>query len=132
MLEDYSYLWSFLFKGYCITIMIEIPVLLIGLSCSHKLKNRLFAGFWLTACTYPIVILVLPVLFSIELSNTRYIWYLIVAETFAPIAECVLFRFVYHQTPEWMGEELRKSRWRDYGVIVFANITSFSIGYWVL
>jgi hypothetical protein len=44
---------------------------------------RLFAGAWLTACTYPVVWLVLPPLFE-ERSL-----YLLAAETFAPVAEWV-------------------------------------------
>src|SRR5437867_10469699 len=80
-------LWTFFPLGYLVSILIETPVLLVGLSPHHSLRRRLFAGVWLTACTYPIVVLVLPMLF---VHRSRAI-YLIVAETFAPVAECVLF-----------------------------------------
>ncbi len=49
-------LWAFLPWGYLLTVLIEIPILLFGLSSSHRPAKRLIAGFWLTACTYPIVV----------------------------------------------------------------------------
>src|SRR6266850_6955187 len=80
-------LWRFLPFGYLLSILIETPVLVLGLSRRHPLGRKLLAGVWLTACTYPIVTLVLPLLF---VDSSRVI-YLVVAETFAPFAECVLF-----------------------------------------
>src|SRR5215467_13015731 len=76
-------LWRFLLIGYPFTILIETPILFIGLSRRHSIKRRLFAGVWLTACTYPIVVLVMPLL----LANASRAIYLSVAETFAPVAE---------------------------------------------
>ena len=113
-------LWRFLPIGYLFTIVIETPILLIGLSKRHSFKRRLFAGVWLTACTYPIVVLVLyPLLFN----SSRTI-YLIVAETFAPVAECALFWLAYGRR-----EELGKpSMWRDFATIVIANLASFGAG----
>lgn len=107
-------LWRWLPLGYLFTIAIETPILLIGLSPRHSKLRRLLAGIWLTACTYPIVTLVLPLL----LQNYSRAVYLIVAETFAPVAECALFWLAF-------GKE---SRWRDFGVIVFANLASFAAG----
>ena len=72
-----SELWRFLPLGYLFSILIETPILLIGLSQRHSIKRRLFAGVWLTACTYPIVVLVLPFLFAGALRAV----YLVVAET---------------------------------------------------
>ena len=106
-------LWHFLPIGYLFTIAIETPILLLGLSRHHSIKRRLLAGIWLTACTYPIVVLVLPLVF--DQSRTLY---LSVAETFAPVAECLLFWAAF-------GKE---TRWRDFGVIVVANLASFLIG----
>ena len=51
-------LWRFLPFGYLLTIAIETPILLFGLSPHHPKRRRLLAGVWLTACTYPIVVLV--------------------------------------------------------------------------
>jgi hypothetical protein len=110
-------LWRFFPLGYLLTILIETPILLIGLSPRHSIKRRVFAGIWLTACTYPIVVLVLPQFFG-EASRTSY---LIVAETFAPVAECVLFWLAYGE-----AEQLGKaSMWRDFAAIIIANLASF-------
>jgi hypothetical protein len=112
-----SELWRFFPLGYLFTILIETPVLLLGLSERHPIKRRLFAGIWLTACTYPIVVLVLP----IALSHTSRALYLIVAEVFAPVAECVLFWLAYGESDQ-VG---KISMWRDFGAIVIANLASF-------
>jgi len=112
-----SDLWRFFPLGYLVSILIETPVLLIGLSQRHSLKRRFFAGVWLTACTYPIVVLVLPVIFS---SSSRTV-YLVVAETFAPVAECVLFWLAYGEAKQ-VG---KAAMWRDFGTIIAANVASF-------
>ena len=115
-----SYLWRFLLFGYLLTILIETPILVLGLSKRHSLKSKFFAGVWLTACTYPIVVLVLPLVFE---HSARAI-YLLVAETFAPVAECILFWLAYGKR-----EELGKpSMWRDFAAIVVANLGSFLAG----
>jgi hypothetical protein len=110
--------WSFLLVGYLFSVLIETPVLLIGLSPRHSLRRRLFAGFWLTACTYPIVILVMY-----PLLERRWL-YLTVAETFAPAAECALFWLLFGTR----AEALRLSMWRDFAVITLANLASFGAG----
>ena len=107
-------LWRFLPIGYLFTIAIETPILVLGLSRHHSIKRRLLSGVWLTACTYPIVVLVLPLVF-VNQSRSTFLW---VAETFAPVAECLLFWLAF-------GKE---SRWRDFGVIVAANLASFLLG----
>jgi len=113
-------LWRFLPIGYLFSILIETPVLLIGLSKRHPIRRRLFAGVWLTACTYPIVVLVLP----LALAGVSRAKYLVVAETFAPVAECALFWFAYGAASE-VG---KASMWRDLGAIVIANLASFGGG----
>jgi hypothetical protein len=50
--------------------------------------------------------------------------YLIVAETFAPVAESVLFWLAYGKSEE-VG---RRSMWRDFAAIVIANLASFAAG----
>src|SRR5829696_48346 len=82
-----SRLWLFLPFGYLLTILIETPVLLNGLSPKISFRQRLWCGVWLTACTYPIVVLVLPALMQDSPRNL----YLFVAETFAPLGECLFF-----------------------------------------
>ena len=112
-----SELWRFLVPGYLFTIAIETPILLIGLSRRHSIKRRFAAGVWLTACTYPIVVLVMA---PILLNSTRAV-YLIVAETFAPVAECALFWLAYGSNEE-LG---KRSMWQDFATIVIANLASF-------
>jgi hypothetical protein len=112
-----SELWRFFPLGYVFTILIETPILLIALSHRHSIKRRLFAGVWLTACTYPIVVLVMPLLFA----NFSRATYLTVAETFAPVAECVLFWLAYGES-EVIG---KRSMWQDFAAIIAANLASF-------
>ena len=113
-------LWRFLPLGYLLTILIETPILCVGLSRRHLLPRKLLAGVWLTACTYPIVTLVLPLLFAPE----RRSLYLVVAETFAPVAECALFWLAFGSAAEFG----KGSMWRDFGAIVIANLASFLLG----
>jgi hypothetical protein len=112
-----SDLWRFFPLGYLFTILIETLILLVGLSKRHSIKRRLIAGIWLTACTYPIVVLVMPLLFA----NTSRTVYLSVAETFAPVAECVLFWLAYGKSEEFG----KRSMWQDFATIVIANLASF-------
>ena len=113
-------LWRFLPLGYLITIAIETPVLLVGLSPKVPFRQKLFCGAWLTACTYPIVVLVLPAVFF---DQSRSL-YLFIAETFAPVAECILFWLAFRNrgllgTNDWL---------RCITAIIIANLASFGIG----
>ena len=112
-----SDLWRFLVIGYPFTILIETPILLLALSRRHSITRRLLAGVWLTACTYPIVVLVMPLIFA----NTSRAIYLSVAETFAPVAECILFWLAYGKKEEFG----KRSMWQDFAAIVVANLASF-------
>lgn len=111
-------LWRFLLFGYLLTVTFETPVLVLLLSGHHTLKRKLFAGLWLTACTYPVVVLVLPPLFA---DSSRAL-YLAVAETFAPAAECALFYLAFG------GKRGEGATWRDFAAIVAANLLSFLAG----
>lgn len=106
--------------GYLITVAVETAVLLVALSRRHSLKVKLFAGAWLTACTYPVVWLVLPPLFDADQRRL----YLLVAETFAPVAECVIFWFAFVRGKQ---QEPRATV-RDLGAITLANLCSFGAG----
>jgi hypothetical protein len=115
-------LWWFLPAGYLVTVALETPVLVLGLSARHTLRRKFLSGLWLTACTYPVVVIVLPLLFD---SSTR-LAYLVAAETFAPVAECALF---------WAatGGDVRDGRERafprrDFAAIIGANLLSFALG----
>ena len=121
MPPDPHEVWTFLPIGYLLTVAIEVPVLLVGLSRRHPLRDRLVAGLWLTACTYPLVVLVFPYVIWDPFGRPVY---LALAETFAPLAECVLFWVVYGRREEWF-------RWgmvRDFLVIIAANAASFILG----
>src|SRR5262249_39158215 len=85
------------------------------------LGRRLFAGVWLTACTYPIVILVFTQLIDPDKSRALY---LAVAETFAPVAECTLFWLAFGSRKE----AFRPWMWWDFAAITLANLASFGLG----
>lgn len=115
-----SDLWKFLPIGYLFTILIETPVLLLGLPRKVSIRQRLWLGVWLTACTYPIVILVLPAIFY---GQSRAL-YLLVAESFAPLGECFLFWLAFSgrgllDSAGWM---------RAMIAIILANLASFGAG----
>jgi hypothetical protein len=115
-----SHLWAFLPFGYLVTILIETAVLLLGLAPKVSLWQRLLCGVWLTACTYPIVVLVLPAIFF---DGSRAL-YLVVAEIFAPVAECFLFWLAFRSR-----QLLESGDWaRCFVAIVIANLASFGIG----
>ena len=115
-----SELWYFLPFGYLLTILVETPILLLGLSPKLSVRQKLLCGIWLTACTYPIVILVLPNLF---LGAERW-QYLLVAEIFAPLAECIIFSLAFRSRTERLFAD-----WiRSFGAIIVANLASFGAG----
>lgn len=113
-------LWLFFPIGYLLTIFIETPFLLIGLSPKLSLKQKIACGIWLTACTYPLVILVLPVLMQ-DFSRTAY---LLVAESVAHFGECVIFWLAFRHR-----QDFEKKDWaRSFAAILIANFASFSVG----
>ncbi len=117
---DISWLWFFLPVGYAVTVLIEAPVLFFLLPKIFSAKARLLSGLWLTACTYPVVVLVLPAL----MFGSSRIAYLAVAEIFAPLAECILFWLAFRGT-----QGITSGNWiRSFAVITVANLISFGIG----
>lgn len=133
--EYLRFLWTVLVPDYFITIAVETPILLIGLSRRHSFRRRVFCGFWLTACTYPIVVLVLnPLLLGRPMNDPmrpgQIVWegsvaaYLLVAETFAPLAECALFWAAFGTRPDCCT----RSMGRDLATITVANLASFGFG----
>ena len=70
----------------------------------------LFAGVWLTACTYPVVVLVLPLALDMDSHEALYLG---VAETFAPVAECALFWMAFGDPREW-GQRSMSARSRHH------------------
>lgn len=117
--------WFFLGFGYLFTISIETPILCLALSPQHTMSRRLLAGVWLTACTYPIIILVLPTFFAsnerelVFATTNAYLVYLLIAETIAHFGECLLF---------WLAFRPLTYFWRDMIAVFGANLASFGIG----
>jgi hypothetical protein len=120
MTLDIEYLramgWS-----YLMTIAIETPVLVVGLAKPHRMWVRLVAGVGLTACTYPLLWLVLPRVISLEEQRGLF---LAVGETLVPVAECAIFFVVFELGRRYSWRVLA----RDWGAIVAANLASFGIG----
>ncbi len=119
-----SQLWIMLPIGYVLTVAIETPVLVLGLSKRHAMRDRVLAGLWLNACSYPMVILVFPYWFWAPYGREVY---LVVSEVFAPLAECLLF---------WLAfcPRRQKARWsfiQDMAAIIGANLASFLLGEWI-
>jgi hypothetical protein len=110
-----------LLVGYVLGVAIETVILAVGLSSRHGLRRRLFAGVWLTSCTYPVVVWVLP--FFIDAARSRSA-YLFAAETFAPAAECLLFWAVFDRGQGYARAIVA----RDCGAILVANLASFGVG----
>jgi hypothetical protein len=115
-----DYLWYFLPIGYLTTIAIETIVLIFLLPPKLSLKQKILCGIWLTACTYPVVVLVLPPL----LMDYSRALYLVVAETFAPVGECLFFWLAFRGR-----QDFAKNVWtRSFIAIILANLASFGIG----
>ena len=118
-------LWTFFPIGYMLTVTLEMPFFLLGLTRKHSLKRRFLAGLWLNACSYPIVVLVLPAI--IDTVNHRVL-YITIAETFAPLLECLLFALLFHRHKELS----RRQQAQDFAAIIAANLFSFLFGGWFL
>ena len=123
MPPDPAAAWAFLPWGYLATVAIELPVLVVCLSARHPPRDRLLAGLLLTAFTYPVVVCVLPPLVWGPCGRG---WYLVVAETFAPLAECLLFWAAFGRESGHDADP-RADR-RDMLAIVTANLLSFGLG----
>jgi hypothetical protein len=110
-----------LFIGYGLTVVVETVVLIIGLSKRNSLAIRVFAGAWLTACSYPAVNVIIPIWFK---STDLYLVEVATSETFAAVAECALFWAAFSR----YGEPERRSMRQDLTTITLANIASFGFG----
>jgi hypothetical protein len=101
--------WFFLGFGYLITISIETPILCLALSPQHPQSRRLLAGVWLTACTYPIIILVLPRFFA---SNDGDL-------IFTTTEDYQVYLLAFRPLTYF---------WRDMAAVFGANAASFGLG----
>ena len=112
--------WRTLLLGYVLTVAIEAPIIFVALSHRHSWRLRLFAGVWLTACTYPVVILVIPPLLAAAHATSLYYP---IAEAFAAGAEILLFWLLTARPPLPRSVGLR-----DAAAIIVANLASFLFG----
>jgi hypothetical protein len=113
--------WGRLLTGYVLTVIVETLILAIGLSKRNSLSVRLYAGAWLTACTYPAVNVIIPFLFK---STDLYLAEVATAEVFAAVAECALFWAAFSRR----SAPGRGSPAQDFATITFANVASFGSG----
>jgi hypothetical protein len=122
-------LWIWMPICFVLTVAIELPCLAWGLSARHAWKVRLFSAIWLTACTFPMVWLVIPPLFEGALTPQSPPWDVLTAEVFAASAECLIFyrAFIWGRYPT-AG---RCPTVIDFATIVLANILSFGCGEWL-
>jgi hypothetical protein len=117
-------LWRWVPLGVVLTVALELPVLLVGLSPWMRSRwraapphptvgQRCAAAVWLTAVTYPIVAVALPLVLW---PRAPYAIYVGVAEAFAITGECLLYRTV------WGGTR------SDLVVVAMANVVSATVG----
>jgi hypothetical protein len=118
---ELDYFIRMVIPGYLLSVLLETPVLLLGLSKNYSFKEKIFAGFWLTAVSYPFVTMIFPFIFDPTTNRTVYLW---VAESFAPLSECVCFWVLLGDKSRFM----KASMWQDFLAITLANLTSFGIG----
>lgn len=102
--------------GYILSLVVELPVLVLGLSPSHKLNEKVLAGLWLTACTYPAFSWVFPSFIHEPVLLT------FVREAYAALGEAFLFWLAFVKLAG--GTSLR----RDILVVILANVLSFLFG----
>jgi hypothetical protein len=111
--------WGRLLIGYVLTVIVETIILAIALSKRNSLSVCLYAGAWLTACTYPTVNVIIPILFK----SMGYLAEVATAEVFAAVAECALFWATFSRhSAQGQGSA------QDFATITFANVASFGLG----
>ena len=108
---------------YLFTILIETPVLLVGVSRRHALAARLFAGVWLTACSYPVLWLVLPKLTRSTPIGTMQGLGSAVGKAGVAIMECGLFYLAFDS-----GTRSRSATLQDMIAVTAANLASWGLG----
>lgn len=104
--------------GYGLSLLIEGCFLGLCLSRRHARRERITATVWLTSCTYPLV----AVFFPLMLGSLGRATVLLMAESYAALAEALLFTWAYDRSAP-LPERLRNA-----AVIVAANLTSFGYG----
>ncbi|MBX9687307.1 MAG: hypothetical protein K2X27_11435 [Candidatus Obscuribacterales bacterium] len=108
-------------KGYLLTIVLEAPILVWGLGARYKLKEKILAVPLLTACSYPFVTILFPIIWN---PYEIYPCYITISETFAPLFECLIFALLFQKAKVISLNQ----RCSDFLVIILANLFSFVCG----
>lgn len=108
-------------SGYLLTISLETPVLFAGLRGRYTNREILVAGAALTACSYPFVAVIFPMIWN---PYENYNTYILVSEIFAPVSECAVFA-KFFQCRKALS---KRERFLDFAVIVAANLFSYLTG----
>ena len=98
---------STLVAAWGATFLIETAVISVALSSRHGWRIRLFSGIWLSACTLPLVWFVLPECLPTAASRGTYV---VCAEVFALVVECLLFW--------WAFIRCREIPWPRSGIVL--------------
>jgi len=104
------------FAGWALAAPIEAAVLFVGLDRAHSRLVRCMVGPASTACTYPILVLVVPAWVD---PSRHFAAYGAVGEGIVIALECALFLLAVGR---------RASALRDCLAIVAANAASFAAG----
>lgn len=123
--SDFDFVIFSLVVGYTLTVAIEIPILFALLSPSHSRKSKLIAGFFLTACSYPLVVFVMPRIFNPLVEGLLY---KSVTETIVPIVECAVFWLLFTRRQKILAAISKRMLVRDFAAITLANLCSFGLG----
>jgi hypothetical protein len=126
--------WRVLLLGYCLFVAIELPIFLLALSARNDRRQRIFSALWLTACSFPLVILVMPAFIDMFVPkdwhgpvNTMQI------ALITPIVECLLFWMLTRPLDEPNSPQVSQAEWiHDLFVIVFANVLSFFAWWYIV
>jgi len=102
--------------GYGVALFLETVILLFALSSRHGFGVRLFAGFWLATCTYPLLLCVMPALLDPFHHPFLYATFAVLTTI---LTQCALFCFAFGST---------KGLLQDLAAITFANIVSAGAG----
>ena len=111
--------WREMLGAYLFTIAVESAILWFALSRQHPPGRRLFAGVWLSTCTFPILWIALPA--AMYPDTPRWL-FLLTGEGFVFAAECALFWLAFDRRRSPAGDTLA-----DMLAIIVANLASFLI-----
>ncbi len=102
-------------------MLIETPVLFICLGKRYTTKQKLLAGLLLTACSYPFVVFIFPLIWD---PYKQFSIYAFVSEAFAPLSECFVFYLLFQR----VKQQSQREKVKDYLAVLFANLMSFLSG----